>query len=92
MEERSVIPASDEEIADTFSRANRVTAIGSVRALKLIARIREQAEEIAVFKQSIAGTYPVNTMCCDGHERILFYSDFETCPLCAALSKPEPGR
>lgn len=32
-------PATDEEIADTAARAKRVTGIGSVRALKLIARI-----------------------------------------------------
>lgn len=38
----SVPPASDEEIADTKARAVRVTAIGSVRALKLIARIEQE--------------------------------------------------
>lgn len=44
---RPVDPASDEEIADTFSRANRVTGIGSVRALKLIARIKADRARIA---------------------------------------------
>lgn len=38
----SVPPASDEEIADTKARAVRVTAIGSVRALKLIASIEQE--------------------------------------------------
>lgn len=41
----TVAPATDEEIADTFSRANRVTGIGSVRALKLIARIESDRAE-----------------------------------------------
>jgi len=37
-----VKPATDEEIADTADRAKRVTGIGSVRALKLIARINAE--------------------------------------------------
>lgn len=41
----TVAPASDEEISDTKERAKRVTAIGSVRALKLIARIEADRAE-----------------------------------------------
>lgn len=51
-------PASDAEIADTFSRANTVTAIGSVRALKLIARIRELEEELENARMGGAGRNP----------------------------------
>lgn len=42
----AVSPATDEEIADTEARAHRVTGIGSVRALKLIARIRQEQERV----------------------------------------------
>lgn len=44
-------PATDEEIADTQARAHRVTGIGSVRALKLIARIAADAETIKAARQ-----------------------------------------
>ena len=42
----TVAPASDEEISDTKERAKRVTAIGSVRALNLIARIEADRARI----------------------------------------------
>ena len=49
----SVTPASDEEIADTKSRAVWDSAIGSVRALKLIARIEQEKAQNAAWQKRV---------------------------------------
>jgi hypothetical protein len=45
--------------------------------------------ELDHLKQGIPLTYNPNTMCRDGHEMVLFTSDFEPCPMCALKARVE---
>lgn len=62
---------------------------------RLNATVAAQAEEIATWKESVAGKYPTNSMCQDAHPRVLFLDSGEwadDCPVCAARRaalKPE---
>lgn len=87
--ERDALKASvakrDEIDASNLADYNALLAENA--ALK--AERDEMKAELDRLKDGIPLTYNPNTMCRDGHEMVLFTSDFEPCPMCALKARVE---